>query len=87
MKQNNIIKRVIERYPYLSLRKVGFPYVGKRLDDKDYSKYVKDVADGFDFYDELLSKYYDKNRRRFSNLILFENKIKIFNGKINFLAK
>lgn len=29
MKQNNIIKRVIERYPYLSLRKVGFPYVGK----------------------------------------------------------
>lgn len=61
MKQNNIIKRVIERYPYLSLRKVGFPYVGKRLDDKDYSRYVKDVADGFDFYDELLSKYYDKN--------------------------
>ena len=49
MKQNNTIKRVIERYPYLSLRKVGFPYVGKRLDDKDYSRYVKDVADGFDF--------------------------------------
>lgn len=61
MKQSGAISRVIERYPYLSLRKVGFPYIGKRADNKDYSSEVKAVADGFDFYDELLNKYYDPN--------------------------
>lgn len=61
MKQSNAIKRIIDRYPYLSCRKIGFPYVGKRPDNKDYSSRVKLVADGFDFYDELLKKYYNPN--------------------------
>lgn len=61
MKQSSLIKRIIDKYPYLEFRKVGFPYVGKRLDKKEYSERVKQVADGFDFYDELLEKYYKPN--------------------------
>ncbi|MEG0995080.1 MAG: hypothetical protein RSE91_03855, partial [Bacilli bacterium] len=59
MKQANIINRIIEKYPYLSSRKIGFPYIGGRLDNRDYSTSVKSVADGFEFYDDLLKKYYN----------------------------
>lgn len=58
MKEKDLIKRIIEKYPYLAYRKIGFPSV-KRLDDKEYSSNVKQVSDGFDFYDELLKKYYN----------------------------
>lgn len=61
MKQTSLIKRIIDKYPYLEFRKVGFPYAGKRPDKKEYSERVKQVADGFDFYDELLEKYYKPN--------------------------
>lgn len=66
MKQSEVIKRVIDRFPYLSYRKTGFPCVGKRLDNKEYSKEVKNVSDGFDFYDVLIEKYYKPNAKDYN---------------------
>ena len=60
--QLNSIKRVLEKYPYLNERKIGFPNVGKRKDNENFSKIVKDVSDGFEFYDNLMKKYYDPKK-------------------------
>lgn len=59
MKQPDLLNRVINKYPYLSKRKLGFPCIGKRLDNKSFSYEVKQVADGFEFYDKLIEKYYN----------------------------
>lgn len=49
------LNRILERYEYLKDRKLGFPYVGNRIDGTSFSKEVKKVADGFKLYDSLIS--------------------------------
>lgn len=53
---------ILKRYPYLKERKFGFPDVGKRLDNKPFSKYVKGVEDGFNIYDYILNNLYDSKK-------------------------
>lgn len=66
--QLNSINRILDKYPYLKERKIGFPDVGKRSDDKNFSPVVKDVSDGFLFYDDLMKNYYDsKNDFNFTS--------------------
>lgn len=60
--QINAIKRILDRYPYLEKRSVGFPDVGKRGDNKSFSKVVDDVREGFSFYNDIMTKYYNPKR-------------------------
>ena len=59
--QNSAIDRVLEKIPYLSERKFGFPEIGNRLDKKTFSPYVQEVKDAFSIYDDILNNYYDKD--------------------------
>ncbi len=59
MKQVSAIKRILERYPYLEHRNIGFPNVGRRLDNKEFSKEVNDVREGFSFYNDIMTNYYN----------------------------
>ncbi len=56
---DKLFSDILKRYPYLKERKFGFPDVGKRMDNKPFSKYVKGVEDGFNIYDYILNNLYD----------------------------
>lgn len=49
------LERILERYDYLRVRKIGFPYVGKRKDGASFSNSVKGVEEGFALYDNLMA--------------------------------
>ncbi len=55
MEKNLSIERVINKYPYLKTRKIGFPEVGRKKNGKTFSRAVKNIADGFELYDSLMS--------------------------------
>ena len=59
---DKLFSDILKRYPYLQKRKFGFPDVGKRLDNKPFSKYVKGVEDGFNIYDYILNNLYDSKK-------------------------
>ena len=59
---DKLFSDILKRYPYLKERKFGFPDVGKRLDNKPFSKYVKGVEDGFSIYDYILNNLYDSKK-------------------------
>lgn len=59
MKQIRAINRVLEKYPYLNRRNVGFPDVGKRCDNQEFSSVVEDVKNGFSFYNDIMTHYYN----------------------------
>lgn len=59
---DKLFSDILKRYPYLKERKFGFPDVGKRMDDKPFSKYVKGVEDGFSVYDYILNNLYDSKK-------------------------
>lgn len=62
MSQISAINRILERYPYLSKRNKGFPNVGQRKDQKKFSKIVEDVENGFSFYNDIISNYYNPKK-------------------------
>ena len=59
---DKLFNDILKRYPYLKERKFGFPDVGKRMDNKPFSKYVKGVEDGFSVYDYILNNLYDSKK-------------------------
>lgn len=59
---DKLFSDILKRYPYLKERKFGFPDVGKRMDNKPFSKYVKGVEDGFSVYDYILNNLYDSKK-------------------------
>ena len=59
---DKLFSDILKRYPYLKERKFGFPNVGKRMDNKPFSKYVKGVEDGFSVYDYILNNLYDSKK-------------------------
>ncbi len=59
MKQVQAINRILEKYPYLNKRSIGFPSVGKRKDNKHFSSVVDDVKDGFSLYNDMMNHYYN----------------------------
>ena len=65
---DKLFSDILKRYPYLKERKFGFPDVGKRMDNKPFSKYVKGVEDGFSVYDYILNNLYNsKNDINFTS--------------------
>lgn len=59
---DKLFSDILKRYSYLKERKFGFPDVGKRMDNKPFSKYVKGVEDGFSVYDYILNNLYDSKK-------------------------
>lgn len=59
MKQVQAINRILEKYPYLNKRSIGFPNVGKRKDNKHFSSVVDDVKEGFSLYNDIMNHYYN----------------------------
>ena len=59
------IKRVLEKYPYLSKRHDGFPSVGQRKVG-NYTEPIQKIVDGFSLYDSLIATRFFNSMKEYN---------------------